>query len=58
MVLVPYFADCLRCSESLQKSEAKIEHLDKAEDGKTSEETHGASNQTDQLKEKNEELKL
>ena len=49
MVLVPYFADCLRCSESLEESEAKVKHLDKAEDGKASEKAHGTSNQADQL---------
>ena len=51
-----YFADLLWRSEPLEKLEAKVEDLNEAEDGEASEETHRASNQTNQLIEKNQQI--
>ena len=51
-----YFADLLWRSELLEKLEAKVEDLNEAEDGEASEETHRASNQTNQLIEKNQQI--
>ena len=51
-----HFAKLLWGSELLEKLESKVEDLNKAEDGEASEETHRASNQTDQLIEKNQQI--
>ena len=50
------FADLLWRSELLEKLESEVEDLNEAEDGEASEETHRASNQTNQLIEKNQQI--
>ena len=44
-----YFADLFWRSELLEKVESEVEDLNEAEDGEAGEETHRATNQTNQL---------
>ena len=56
MILVRHFTNFFRRSELLEKVESEVEDLNEAEDGEASEETHRASNQTNQLIEKNQQI--